>query len=352
MRQNVCPVARVGRCMAAPVLAAALACGALVTGPAVAGSVARAGATSLVKGACAARSLSGAVTLELTLKIVKSGPVRVPMVAVCVDRKGPYHFLVSTGAGSSVISPALVRSLHLKKGVRVPVRGVTCITSAPTVAVKNWSMAGLKLAAQHLVVANIPRDGLSPAPKGIIGSDLLARFRAVGIDYFTSRLFLLEGEGAAPKGNVYVLGQSKASPPPTLVKGSLKLDSVLRVFESPQGTIVAAPVKIGGHTEQLAVDSGSPTSGLLPSIGSSLKLLAGSRKVTYAGIGCKGKAAVFSSGGWALGGSVLPAASLVSRPIAGTINAGLEGVIGADVISHDGGVIVDYAGAHLWLTSG
>ena len=38
--------------------------------------------------------------------------------------------------------------------------------------------------------------------------------------------------------------------------------------------------------------------------------------------------------------------------VSSILNAGLHGVLGSDVLSADGSVIVDYDGAHLWLVKG
>jgi hypothetical protein len=334
-------------------LAAALAVGAVVVGSAVPGIAPAptvAGASAKVP--CAARSITGSEVLELQLKLAKTALGRLPTVAVCIDGKGPYRFLVSTGSGSSVVVPALARALHLHRGARTEIRGVTCVTSAPTAKVRDWSMSGLRLATQSLLVADVPPAGLSPAPKGIIGSDVLARFGAVRIDYRTHRLILLGSEGKAPTGNVFVFGQAKATVPPRLAVGMPEIGASLRVFESPEGTIVAVPVKIAGHTEQLVVDTGSGGSGLVPAVATSLKLSAGGHKARFSGVGCKGDGPTYSSGTWSLGGAALPRSPFVARRIAGSVNGGLQGVLGSDVLSADGSVIVDYEGAHLWLVKG
>ena len=347
-------VAIVGRFVVAAGLLslAVLVVGSLGAGSIVGGSASVAGASSRAKSACSARSIKGSEVLELQLGLARSSLGGLPTVAVCIDGKGPYRFLVSTGSGSSVVVPALARSLHLGKGDRTAIRGVTCVTSAQTVKVSNWSMSGLRLSPQELLVAKVPRDQLSTAPRGIIGSDVLARFGSVRIDYRAHRLMLLGSEGAPPKGNLYVLGQAKAAVPSGLAAGKVELAASLRVFESPQGTIVAAPVKIGGHTEQLAVDTGSAGSGLVPAVATSLKLGTRGHKASFSGVGCRGEAPTYSSGAWSLGGSALPSASLVARRIAGSVNGGLQGVLGSNVLSADGSVIVDYAGAHLWLVKG
>ena len=309
-----------------------------------------AGAAPRATHGCVARQVSGSRIPELT--IATSGAAKLPTVAVCIDGKGPYRFLVSTGTGSSVVTPALARSLHLRKGSRAAIRGVTCVTSAPTTKVSNWSMSGLRLAPQTLVVAKVAGGQVSPPVKGIIGSDVLVRFGAVRIDYGSGHMLLAAKEGKAPKGNVYVLGQAKAAVPASLATGTLEVGASLRVFESPQGTIVAAPVKISGHTEQLAVDTGAGASGVLPAVAQSLKLVAGGQKTGISGVGCRGEGPTFTSRAWSLGGAPLASASLVARSIAGSVNGGLQGVLGSDVLSADGSVIVDYDAAHVWLVKG
>jgi hypothetical protein len=345
-------VAVVGRIAAAAACAsgAGLALSALGGGSGVGGATPLAGASQLVKHTCSARQVSGSRIPDL--KIATSGAGRLPTVAVCIDGKGPYPFLVSTGAGSSVVTPALARSLHLRKGAKAAIRGVTCVTSSPSAKVSKWSMSGLRLAPQTLLVAKVPGTQLSPAPRGIIGSDVLSRFGAVRIDYRAGHMLLAGKEGSARKGNLYILGQAKTALPAGLAAGTAVLGASLRVFESPQGTIVAAPVKIAGHTEQLSVDTGSGGSGLLPAVAKSLKLVAGGQKVGFSGVGCRGEGPTYSSGTWSLAGASLQSAPLVARPIAGSVNAGLQGVLGSNVLSADGSVIVDYDGAHLWLVKG
>jgi hypothetical protein len=127
---------------------------------------------------------------------------------VCIDGQGPYPFLVATGAGSSVITPALARKLRLRRAAATSVRGVTCVATTPQVKVKYWSMGGVRLAGQEVLTAGVPSQGMKHPPKGVIGSDVLSRFGAVGIDYHTRKLTVLQREAPAPKGNLYVLGQA------------------------------------------------------------------------------------------------------------------------------------------------
>ena len=329
-------------------MVAAVTGGAGVGSTVTAGSAAIAGAALSSRGGCAAKPVRGPEALELKMLSTAAGTV--PTVQVCIDGRGPFPFLLSTGAGSSVVVPSLAHSLHVRKGPVTALRGVTCVPSAHSAKVKRWSMSGAELAAQHLIVADVSVAGASTEVKGIIGSDVLARFGAVRIDYATGRLVLLGRERPAPTGDSYVLGEKRAVPPAPLAEGAeLEVGAPLRIFETPEGTIVAVPVKISGRTTQLAVDTGSPSSDLVPAVVPSLRLRHSGAKVASSGIGCRGVAPAYVVGAWSLGDSPLRGSTLEARPIAGTVNSGLQGVLGSDVLASDGSVIVDYGGAHLWL---
>ena len=335
---------------AAGLAVAVLAAGVLTVTTSVVPAATGAGASVHAKGGCAARAISRTSTVRIQLEGTSAG--RLPLVQVCIDGQGPYPFLVATGAGSSVITPALARKLRLRRAAATSVRGVTCVATTPQVKVKYWSMGGVRLTGQEVLTAGVPSQGMKHPPKGVIGSDVLSRFGAVGIDYHTRKLTVLQREAPAPKGNLYVLGQATAVAPSVLVKGATKASNPLRVFETPTGTIVASPVTVGGHTEQLSVDSGSAESALVPAIVSSLKLHPGGRHVALSGVGCKGTATSFASGAWAFGGVSLRDAALVSMPIAGTVNSGLQGILGADALFAYGAAILSYTEGHVWLTAG
>ena len=337
----------IGQLAAGAMVVALVALGIVVGGGFTNGSRQRAGASPRVTG-CSVKPVAGPKGLELEMVRTPAGSV--PTVPVCIDGQGPFRFVVSTGAGGSTVTPSLARSLHLKKGPDVPVRGVTCVPSAPQAKVRTWSMAGVRLDPQRVLVSSF--SGAGSTVKGVIGSDVLARFGAVRVDYEHGRLVLLGGEGAAPTGNVYVLGQKSSRPPQALVKGAVEANTLLRVFKTPQGTIVAVPVVIAGHAEQLAVDTGFPSSALDPAAARALKLKADGATLPSSGIGCTGAAPTYSPGRWTLGGTSLPGSVIAVRSIAGSINSGLQGVLGSGELRADGSVIVDFSGAHLWLTKG
>ncbi len=99
-------------------------------------------------------------------------------------------FVVDTGAEISAVSPSLVDLLHLTptRG-RISLRGVGCTVTAAEFATGGWSVGGTRLASQP--VAELPRNGIQVA--GLLGSDVLARFGAVVIDYRAAQLLLESG---------------------------------------------------------------------------------------------------------------------------------------------------------------
>lgn len=273
----------------------------------------------------------------------------IPTVAVCIDGHGPYPFIVSTGAGTSVVSASLVSTLKLPEGAAVDVRGTTCTASAPTAQMTAISLGGVALAAQNFVVASVPAYGSGATIDGMIGSDILTRFGAIGIDYRSHKLTLAGAEGGPPPHNTIVLGQAKGSAPPGLLVGSPKVDTPIDVLESPTNTLVSVAVSLGRNTQQFTVDSGAPTSSVTKAAATTAALTAGSGTAPESGIGCSAQSSTFSSGSWTVNGVVLPSKNLVSQVFAGSANSSFDGSLGGDVLSSYQSVVLDYAGAHLWL---
>lgn len=279
------------------------------------------------------------------------GPLVV--VAVCVNGQGPYPFAVATGQGTSVVSPALKQSLKLPASASsATVLGATCQTTAPTTSVQSVSLAGISLAPQAFLVATVPGLGARLAPVGIIGSDVLARFGAVRVDYRTKMLTLARPERPAPSGNTIIFGQTGASPPNGFVKSGPELGVVLGVAESPTSALVSTMVSIAGVKESFIVDSGSSSSSIATDTASTLELSTGTTTAAKAGVGCTGNTSTYTSGSWTAGGAALPSTLLAAQTFAGPANRGLEGALGADVLQTYRSFIVDYGGAHLWLGVG
>jgi Aspartyl protease len=156
----------------------------------------------------ARRPFSRPDRLELT-KVETSVPLLYegnhPVVEVKVNGKGPYRFILDTGASSTVISPALFREL------RPPVLGEDRVGSpgGSAVRVKRINIAEIRIGDATLagVTAHsyeygelfTSGDKSRPAPRGLLSSGLFTEL-LVTFDHPSKRLVLRRGELPEPDG--------------------------------------------------------------------------------------------------------------------------------------------------------
>src|SRR5688572_31566439 len=85
------------------------------------------------------------------------------MTHVMVNGKGPFRFVIDTGASRSTLSPHLAKSLGLKHSVScdVMLNGVTGAAEVPTVAIDSIEVGAVKFVSQDLAVifTSIMADG-------------------------------------------------------------------------------------------------------------------------------------------------------------------------------------------------
>ena len=104
------------------------------------------------------------------------------VVPVMVNGRGPFHFIVDTGASRSTISPHLVRALGLTPtlGATVTVNGITGAAQADYVVVDSLQAGDLLIDATALPVVWAPvmagADGILGAA-GLTGKSLLIDFQ-------------------------------------------------------------------------------------------------------------------------------------------------------------------------------
>lgn len=127
-------------------------------------------------------------------------------VSARVDGRGPFPFLVDTGADHSVLSVELARALKLPSAGVARVNGIAGSAIAPRAAVGRLEAGGRKL--ERFPAALLPREYLGAL--GLIGLDLLAGQR-VDIDFPRRRMDLRRsrGFGAAEPGEIVVRGKSR-----------------------------------------------------------------------------------------------------------------------------------------------
>jgi hypothetical protein len=125
--------------------------------------------------------------------VVRTNRTALVTTQIQVGQHGPYPFVVATGSARSSIDPTLAKSLKLGATRVSPVSpGVGCpATAATEVRTRSWSAASVLLPGQPLLDA-APGGG-APGVMGRVGSDVLATFGSVVLDYRTAVLWLGAG---------------------------------------------------------------------------------------------------------------------------------------------------------------
>src|SRR5207249_364228 len=93
------------------------------------------------------------------------------MTPVMVNGKGPFLFVIDTGASRSTLAPHLARALDLKVSVgrNVMLNGVTGAAEVPTVAVERLEIGELKFLKQDLPVIFTSIMGNADGILGVAG---------------------------------------------------------------------------------------------------------------------------------------------------------------------------------------
>jgi predicted aspartyl protease len=137
----------------------------------------------------AGRSRSGEVSVPL--KVINRLGGTVVLVPVRVNGRGPFDFILDTGASSSTISESLSRRLDLPDtGETAHISGVAGDTVAPIVTVRRWTLGGQRLHGRDLPALDLDSDPGAGPVNGLLGSDERRRFGVVRLDYKNRRLVL------------------------------------------------------------------------------------------------------------------------------------------------------------------
>ena len=99
-----------------------------------------------------------------------------PVIAdVCIASKGPYRFLVDTGAESTYIDPKLAAGLNLKPAYRVEVVSQYTTRLAPALRLNSLRIADTILPESELVIESIPEaKRLDASIVGVLGLNAFA----------------------------------------------------------------------------------------------------------------------------------------------------------------------------------
>jgi predicted aspartyl protease len=132
-----------------------------------------------------ARSRGGEISVPIDV-MVNAGSTLV-LVPIEINGRGPYKFILDTGAATSTVDEDLVRKLRLPAtGETARVTGVTGSSVVPLVRVREWTVGGQRLRGRELTVTDLG----DLRAYGLLGSDELRRFGRVAVDYRRERLVL------------------------------------------------------------------------------------------------------------------------------------------------------------------
>jgi len=288
---------------------------------------------------------------RLPLKVsTKAGQVA-EAVNVCIDDKGPFPFVLDSGAGESTIDAHLAKRLHLQTdGPPSQFAGVGCTGTARPVLVTRWNVEGLDLARQQLTAATLPGIGGKGEPDGLLGSDVLSRFGAVRVDFQAGELLVPGPEGAAPSGSTPVAGPVGPPPSPVLTGNGQGSTIPLVVTTIPGDVSLNVAVHFGtGPDKMFTVDTGSSQSVVSTSVARSQSLAHTDLASRQATVCSTITVPLVHSGPWSLPSFPLSPQLLGATGFGDVGAGGIEGLLGSDQLRRYGWVVFDYAGGRIVL---
>jgi predicted aspartyl protease len=121
-------------------------------------------------------------TSTVPLAILKAKDGETLALARVIVHGHAFPFLIDTGSSKTLVDDALAKKLHLKTvGRPIKVTGVGCSEAARKVRLKGWSIGGQRLPS--IVATSSVIAGANGKAFGLLGSDVLSHFGAIGIDY-------------------------------------------------------------------------------------------------------------------------------------------------------------------------
>jgi Aspartyl protease len=117
------------------------------------------------------------------------------MTSVMVNGKGPFRFVIDTGASRSTLSPHLAKALGLTTpGRNVILNGVTGAAEVSTVAVDRLEIGALKFENQHLPVIFTSIMGNADGILGVAGFE----DQRIDVDFKRDRVSVAQSNGRRP----------------------------------------------------------------------------------------------------------------------------------------------------------
>ncbi len=160
--------------------------------------------------------------------------------AVTINGRGPFVFVIDTGAGATAISDTLAAELQLPAREPVLVHGITTATRTESVAVDRLLLSGLGFRDLHCPV--LPASNLGA--DGLLGLDVLGRFR---LSFDVGR----RSASLSIRGVRILMGGADLTTGTRIRRGGL------RSIRGRFGQLILTQVTVGGVPTAAFIDSGA-----------------------------------------------------------------------------------------------
>jgi predicted small secreted protein len=289
----------------------------------------------------------GATTIPVTVSTRQTQVAA--MANVCIGGRGPFPFLIDTGAAGSVVTASLAKAAGLPAiGQPILIGGADCTAQARNSRITSWNVAGLVLQPQNVIYLAVPGFGGKGEPDGVLGSDVWSRFGAMRLD-FRHELITVPGPEQPVPTRDRVVSKPSASPlPASLLHGTATVTAPMMVNDGPLETVISVPVSLGSRPPaEFTPDTGASQSVVDSGVARSAGLTEVHTKVTQDTVCTVVTVPEVNSGPWSVAGH-----PLTPQPLGSTAleqDTGAAGLLGADQMSRFGSVVFDYAGGRLIL---
>jgi len=290
---------------------------------------------------------TGSVT-SVPMQILRSGPLTFEYVPVCLNGHGPYPFILDTGDSLSTIDTALARTLQLPSaGPPGLGAGANCDARTQPVFVAQWSLGSLPLDPQVAQAIGIPDFGVTDAPAGLLGSDVLSRFGSARLDFMSRQLRVFGTESSGVGATTQ--GDNQATS--VLVAGQAHTEVPLVVLRSSVSVITFVKVVIGGSLQPFVLDTGAGRSAADPQTVTEGSLRDSGDREVVPSIGCVRSVPLVGSGPWSIKASSGYVPLQPQLVLEVTLPPEFAGALGSDVLRRFGWIVIDYQHEFLLLGS-
>jgi len=268
------------------------------------------------------------------------------IVGVCVDRRGPYPFILDTGAEYSTITTGLARKLGLHLAPTPAVAEIGgCTPRSYTAKVRHWSLGQNVLAPETLTVLPIASIG-GVRFAGLLGSDVLSRFGSVGLDFADKTLVIDGAEQRVGAQPTEVDGPGPVATPNLLGEPGPSYSVGLDVFRLGSRVRDFLWLDVGSAPHIVVLDTGSVMTGLADPTITAAHLKPTGRAFYGVSLTCRVVQREYRVSNWSLTGSgvALPSETVHSINLGSNEDVGL---LGMDVLSRFGWIVVDYRNGRL-----